>query len=291
MIDAITKTLKSHGWFDSAIPHERQFHLTRGGSAFLILTRGGVFETYVKFSESVNFYEEALRSRAANFSYPSQTAQFKGRAVAEGIDMLVSQAVNCLEVRKDDVLSGTETGKYWQGLNLYFSSMVSAKIPLGVQTVKNVDLPKVLENHFENHPLRAVADHWLNQEWIVELTKAMHSCPQHGDFVLNNIGISSNGLVLFDWEDFGRILLPGIDIYSLLISIGLGRVRRIQDCKGCSPQFFYFVKRQCLNINITVRELELLIPIYLLTLLYMRRSFGRTSLERLESLLVEFTYN
>ena len=279
------------GWFDTRAPYEKQFHLTRGGSACMLLTRGGVFDTYVKFTESLDFSEEALRSQAAHLSYPNLTARFKGRAVASGLDMLVSQAVEFQTISKDHILSGARNENCWNGLQQYFSGMPSAKIPPDAPTVKNVDLPNILRDHFENHPLRATAFRCLDQDSIDQTVRSLHACPQHGDFVMNNIGLNTSGLVLFDWEDFGRIQLPGIDLYSLLMSIGLGRVRRIQDCGGNDSKFPNFIKKLCLAMHLTEQAFEALIPFYLLTLLYVRREFGQTALKRIESLLIEITFN
>jgi hypothetical protein len=42
---------------------------------------------------------------------------------------------------------------------------------------------------------------------------------QHGDFVPNNLGIRRDGIVVFDWEDFGKVCLPGFDLAVLLASL------------------------------------------------------------------------
>ena len=55
---------------------------------------------------------------------------------------------------------------------------------------------------------------------------------QHGDFVPNNLGSRKAGLVVFDWEDFGKINLPGFDLAVLLASsvdFDPDDLRRIRD--------------------------------------------------------------
>lgn len=291
LLNIIIQTLADCGWFDIKTPYEKQFHLTRGSSAYMLLTRGGVFDTYVKFTEYLDFSEEALRSQAAHLSYPDLTARFKGRAVASGVDMLVSQAVEFQTISKYNILNEARDLNCRNGLQQYFSSMALARIPSGVPTVKNVDLPNILRDYFDSHQLRAAAFRWLDQDWLDQSVSSLHSCPQHGDFVMNNIGINTSGLVLFDWEDFGRTQLPGLDLYSLLLSIGLGGVRRIQDYEGNNSQFPSFIKKLCLAMNLSEQTFETLIPFYLLTLLYLRREFGQSSLKRIETLLTEITFN
>jgi hypothetical protein len=42
---------------------------------------------------------------------------------------------------------------------------------------------------------------------------------QHGDLALNNIAIAGDGLVFFDWEDWGQVALPGFDLAVALLSL------------------------------------------------------------------------
>jgi hypothetical protein len=41
---------------------------------------------------------------------------------------------------------------------------------------------------------------------------------QHGDLVMNNFGRAQRGMIIFDWEDFGRVTLPGFDVALLICS-------------------------------------------------------------------------
>lgn len=41
---------------------------------------------------------------------------------------------------------------------------------------------------------------------------------QHGDFVRNNIGVAREHIAVFDWEDFGKVTLPGFDAVMLIVS-------------------------------------------------------------------------
>lgn len=36
---------------------------------------------------------------------------------------------------------------------------------------------------------------------------------QHGDLASNNVGVYKKDIYIFDWEDFGRVLLPGYDLF------------------------------------------------------------------------------
>ncbi len=52
------------------------------------------------------------------------------------------------------------------------------------------------------------------QEYIQDLP----SISQHGDLGLTNIGKTPDGIIVFDWEDYGIINVPGFDLFTLLIS-------------------------------------------------------------------------
>ncbi len=51
-----------------------------------------------------------------------------------------------------------------------------------------------------------------------KLLKKLPAIPQHGDLAINNIGKTDAGLVVFDWEDYGQINIPGFDLCVMLVS-------------------------------------------------------------------------
>jgi len=53
---------------------------------------------------------------------------------------------------------------------------------------------------------------------------------QHGDLVLNNFGCAERGMIIFDWEDFGRVTLPGFDVALMIYSClrhDMARIERL----------------------------------------------------------------
>ena len=65
---------------------------------------------------------------------------------------------------------------------------------------------------------KAMTKH-LDRMDISEIDRTLH-ISQHGDFVMRNLGIrrSTGGVVVFDWEDFGRVTLAGMDVATFLAS-------------------------------------------------------------------------
>jgi hypothetical protein len=47
--------------------------------------------------------------------------------------------------------------------------------------------------------------------------------PQHGDLCFNNILVAGDRITVVDWEEFGRVFLPGYDLFCLLLSFYVPR--------------------------------------------------------------------
>ena len=92
---------------------------------------------------------------------------------------------------------------------------------------------------------------------------------QHGDFTLNNMGLGDRGLVIFDWEEFGKECLPGLDL-CMLIASSLAfepeRVARFFEDSESSP-LRQVVQRFCQTYEIEVAVFRGLVPLYLATFL------------------------
>ncbi len=61
------------------------------------------------------------------------------------------------------------------------------------------------------------------------LDRLPHIC-QHGDLVMNNFGCAERGMIIFDWEDFGRVTLPGFDVALMICSClrhDMARIERL----------------------------------------------------------------
>jgi Phosphotransferase enzyme family len=51
-----------------------------------------------------------------------------------------------------------------------------------------------------------------------KLLEVLPVIPQHGDLAINNMAQTGTGLILFDWEDYGFVTIPGFDLCILLVS-------------------------------------------------------------------------
>ena len=85
---------------------------------------------------------------------------------------------------------------------------------------------------------------------------------QHGDFAVNNIGVSHGALVFFDWEDFGLIDLPGFDLAVLLLSLNNFSLTQLVAKLSGSSMEADIVQGGCVALGISASEFLDLFPAY-----------------------------
>lgn len=114
--------------------------------------------------------------------------------------------------------------------------------------------------------------------------------PQHGDFVLNNLGSSKGRLVVFDWEDYGATGLAGFDICLISLSVtgmSAASVRRMQEVADPAGHPWAFAQAACRASGLDYRTFRRAIPIYLLAFRYLKRNYGREIAIRVNDILRE----
>lgn len=135
----------------------------------------------------------------------------------QGLSCIVFEGVDFDVVSGKDLLAASPTGALGRGLLEFLDGGVrrlrsgAHPVDLG-QVLAYVD-ERFLETEHEAlwHDVRRGLD--------LPYLASLPSQRQHGDFVPNNFGLRPAGLVVFDWEDFGKISLPGFDLAVLLSSI------------------------------------------------------------------------
>jgi hypothetical protein len=64
--------------------------------------------------------------------------------------------------------------------------------------------------------LRAPISAWLASN-DCDFLDGLPAARQHGDFVTSNLAATGDGYVIFDWEDFGEVWLPGFDVCTFML--------------------------------------------------------------------------
>ncbi len=122
----------------------------------------------------------------------------------------------------------------------------------------------------------SILDRWIAQPRLDSLPHI----PQHGDFTASNFGETNAGLVIFDWEDFGRVNLPGFDLFILLASSLKFAVPKLLDAKWENDDGYgKLVEQSCAVMNLSTQMFRELVPLYLVIFLTLKETYSHTIYE------------
>lgn len=138
----------------------------------------------------------------------------------------------------------------------------------GVQVLEHADR---LSSTAEELGLPALS-RFVAEEPVRTILQRLPPVPQHGDFWVGNIGALSNGAyVVFDWEDYGKSLLPGLDVFSILSSLQNEGGTSVTSANTYVAKIF---QDSMLGKHLTLQEFFLLRSVYLLEQKNLRRNYG-----------------
>jgi hypothetical protein len=290
LLNRVFATLRENRWFDTEQPFEYSINLTRGACVWLLLTRQGISEQYVKFSQFHPLAQEAQRTREASVRYPTFAPLFVGHVQSDGLDVLTCKAVEALAVTPSDVRHSARGAALLRHLEAYFEATRVASLgpgrPDSLPCIHNRDLEGPLAHYFQQGPLAAIAQRWLSGS-AMSVAQALPDMPQHGDLVLNNVGVCSpHRIVLFDWEDFGVSSLPGLDLFTFELSLADDPARLLEMRQDEMASVRRHKVAACRAIGIDIGDFHALTPVYALMFRYLKRNYGPWVRERMDRLLL-----
>ena len=284
MLSRVLKLLQAEGWFDTATPFETSINLTRGACLWLLLTRDGVSDTYVKFSDCVSLKLEAQRCAAASTCYRSLVPRFVGYAQSEGLEVLVCRAVDYRTLNPKRFRDLNAKDPVFSDLVGYFAAMPGTTEVGGVMPMHNADIVTKLAAYFESN---ALARRWLHSDTVLRAA-SLPTMLQHGDLVLNNVGQTRAGAVIFDWEDFGATCLPGFDLFTLELSLaGNAAENLFAGRAGRADAITRLVHDACEAMRLALDDYKKLTPVYALVFRYLKRNYGPAVRESMDRLLLD----
>jgi hypothetical protein len=210
VLNAVLREVCSRGWFDASRPFEKTVYLSQGASLSVLLSHEGRPDLFVKMSELTSLEAEARRCEQAFRLYPGHAPKFVGFSKSGSVEMVCSRALEF------EAVSGTMSEQpgaaraVREGLHAFFrrTRAIARTTDAGSHTLDELAV------YFATHPLADVAIPAL--ERAAPLLRELPACPQHGDLVINNLGVRGDGrLVIFDWEDFGAVRIPGLDLFTV----------------------------------------------------------------------------
>ena len=287
MLNPVLDLLSRQGWFDVSQPFEATINLTRGACIWLLLTRGGVSDTYVKFSSHVSLEAEARRCAEASRCYPVLVPRFVGHGRVEDLDVLVCRAVEYRGLSATRLQHGPTRDRIFHKLGNYFAAMPEQRLPPSLTPLANAGISQALNDYFRSAATGPLAQRWLACD-AMRLAAALPAMPQHGDLVLNNLGLTEDGaVVVFDWEDFGMSCLPGLDLFTFELSMADDPTQLLQCRRHASVAAQRFTRQACAAMGIDVPTYEALTPVYALVFRYLKRNYGPGVRERMDQLLLD----
>lgn len=286
MLNSVLQLIAARGWFDASRPYEKSVNLTRGACLWLMLTRGGRCDTYVKFSNYVSLEVEALRCESASRCYPGLVPEFVGFLSSGGLDIIVCRAVDHRGLRQQFMESPAHR-RQRDDLVGYFAAMPATQLARALTPLPNTELGDALGAYFETYPRAEVVQRWLRGETL-QRAMTLPDMPQHGDFVLNNVGEMPDGsAVIFDWEDFGASCLPGLDLFTFELSLAKTPLDFLAGRARPASGLQIFVQRACAAMALPLADYHALAPLHALVFRYLKRNYGPSVRERVDGLIGE----
>lgn len=285
MIDQVLDLVAARGWFDRSRPFEVTVNLTQGACLWLLLTRQGVGETHVKFSDCISLQQEAGRSRAASDRHPGLAPRFIGHANQGKLEVLVCHAVDYRKLSPTQLFHPRQGRRALDDLVAYFEAARSTQHLPATAPGSHADLWQAMHDYFAAQPTAALAQRWMSPDALSRLS-SIEPHPQHGDLVLNNIGLAPTGAaVVFDWEDLGACWLTGLDLFTLELSLAGDAARLFAARAQTGSPISQLVARACRALQMGRGDYEALTPLYALVFRYLKRNYGPGVREHMDRLL------
>lgn len=285
MLNKVLSALVDHGWLDATRPFDKTLYLTHGAAQTLLISRRGRPECFVKFSDRSSLAMEAERCKAASRRFLGLAPRFIGYTRCGSLEVLATRAVVFQAMHPTLMRSSRYTRVVQSGLEAYFRCM-RAGVHQG--PVARRWLAEYTE-YFDRLPWGSAARRALD-----DLLTALAAVPpqeQHGDFVVNNLGVTErDSLVVFDWEDYGAVDVPGLDLFTLDISLR----EQMSDAvggTGLKPAGgdALDLDRLCAAVGLTRSTYEELRPSYAFVFRFLKRNYSPEIRARVDLLLHRLT--
>ena len=240
---------------------------------------------HVKVSEYLDLSSELGRCKAAWQRFPGFVPRPLGHGARNGWSVLVSEGIWHTPLQPAALLRpSAKVSPIIEDLYRYFAAACNED---HLQYGTACDFAPVA-NAFTGTEHAALAERWLEYGHRCGVY-ALPKCSQHGDFVLNNLGWTGSQLVIFDWEDFDKIRVPGMDLATFLFSILGDDVELLRSImlrnSRASGALDEFLRNGCARCRIDFEQFRMLIPVYLLLFFYLKRDYGLQIRERISAVL------
>lgn len=239
-----------------------------------------------EFSDLHGQYDAYCRAREA---FPAFVPRPLGYRARDGWSVMVTEGIRHSPVHAANFRRRRIGGATLMDHALAFFAAAAQRVQQPGPAPQHQALLRAVETHFASTPSAAVAAQCLRSARTLGV-ESLGCLAQHGDLVINNLADAEGRLIVFDWEDYDKVHLPGFDIFTLSMSLlaeNAQAIRSMMDSTSHDPQFDKFLQRACALQGIADGLFRQLIPLYLLVFLYLKRRYGVAIRERIGVLLTQ----
>lgn len=268
MIAVATEVLAAQGLLGPAGILRTDFWIKTGDYVLLKVYTSRREFLFVKISELEDLAAEHRAHELAQATIGQFMPRVHGHFRHEGCNLIVSEGLDHRRATREEILdAGSEVSHH---LVRFFK----------VAAERGRLADPVARMHHELHLLR---DHFAGTRHAGALridertVAALPAARQHCDFVLTNLGVHAGELLVFDWEDYGKLNLPGFDLCVLLLSavaFDPQRALELLPRPGVGAGRHPFVAACCSAIGIDLATFSAMLPLYLAAFLYLKQDYS-----------------
>lgn len=132
--------------------------------------------------------------------------------------------------------------------------------------------------------------HIRQVETLSEQLLSLGSQKQHSDFVVNNLAFNGDKLIIFDWEDYGKIQYPGFDLAILFCSLFEFNMTELFDALKNTAAIRRIATECFKELGLELSDVYQFMPLYLYSFLYLKHSlaYSEESIKRTERSIQQF---
>lgn len=288
VIHAVTEALRRMSLLAVHEPVRYQIGLTKGDTVWLDVFRRDGSYLHVKAAEFIPLADEARVYADAFSRHGEYMPEPLGFTTCEGWELLISEGVEHRPLHPNPLVHAPGASRVTREIWRYFAAASRAPRDDDPHHAHESLLAR-LRQTFRDSQFAPLVAQWSSAVALRELA-ALGAVAQHGDFVANNLGMTRRGLRVFDWEDFGKVSLPGFDVCTLAVSL-VNEIAPDAVMRRDGPlasRVEAFVAPACKPIGIDLDLFWRLVPLYLLAFLHLKQGYATGVRDRIARLLDRF---
>lgn len=272
MIKIIEEALNKYGLIGKQSRYS--YNVYRRGEIvyFLVVNNGAQFAVKVSKHKSFEGEFEATKEAFKAFNNCVSVPEPLFFSDEFGISLLISRGIRFTPITS--VLSNRYLEVFKYGIYEYIDRS-KEHFTNNLTDETHSAMVEKLRTYFYGTSISVLLPKWFDIVGEHTLNSFAH-VKQHGDFVVTNVGISSKNLSVIDWEDYGKLTLPGIDVLTICASyLGMEETKIERLIYHKQPlNLSEIINYYCNVYGIRYELFKELAPLYFTSFLYLKKRYG-----------------